>query len=168
MARPRYLKYPTPFLPIMCSSTSAPSRSNARTRAEVSLMRLALNAPASPRLLVIPTTAARRMSPSTRRSNGNRSTRIGSWRSRMISASAAAYGRAAITRSLARFNFDVATISIVFVIWRVLSTDLMRRRSSRGWAIYCNALNPLIAAASSASSSSPSFFSWRIRSSTSG
>ena len=81
---------------------------------------------------------------------------------------AAAYGRAATTRSRARFNFDVATISIVFVIWRVLSTDLMRRRSSRGWAIYCNALNSSMAATSSASSSSPNFFSWRRRSSTSG
>jgi len=34
-----------------------------------------------------------------------------------------AYGRAAITRSCARFNFDVDTISIVFVICRVFSTD---------------------------------------------
>src|SRR5437762_12191446 len=53
----------------------------------------------------------------------------------MTSLSAFAYGRAATTRSCARFIFDVATISIVRVILRVFSTDLMRRLSSRPLAI---------------------------------
>src|SRR5215470_1742455 len=48
----------------------------------------------------------------------------------MTSRSACAYGRAAATRSCARFIFDVATISIVRVIFRVFSTDLMRVLSS--------------------------------------
>jgi hypothetical protein len=61
----------------------------------------------------------------------------------MTSASAAAYGRAATTRSCARFNRDVATISIVLVIWRVFSTDLMRRRSSLGFAIILTYSNGL-------------------------
>src|SRR2546427_9595932 len=65
------------------------------------------------------------------RSNGNRSARSGEYRSAITSAREAAYGRAATTRSCARFNFDVATSSIVFVILRVLWTDLIRRRSSR-------------------------------------
>src|SRR5207244_12799701 len=51
----------------------------------------------------------------------------------MTAARAAAYGRAAITRSCARLSFDVATSSIVLVILRVLWTDRMRRRSSRGF-----------------------------------
>jgi hypothetical protein len=46
-----------------------------------------------------------------------------------------AYGRAAITRSIARFIFDAATISIVRVIFRVFSTDLMRPFSSRPFAM---------------------------------
>src|SRR6185437_9385181 len=49
--------------------------------------------------------------------------------------SACAYGRAAVTRSWARFNFDVATISNVRVILRVFSTDLMRPLSSRPLAM---------------------------------
>src|SRR6476469_9675915 len=53
----------------------------------------------------------------------------------MTSRSAVAYGRAATTRSCARFIFDVATISIVRVILRVFSTDLMRPLSSRPLAI---------------------------------
>src|SRR6266576_2739514 len=53
----------------------------------------------------------------------------------MTSRSACAYGRAAVTRSCARFIFDVATISIVRVILRVFSTDLMRLLSSRPLAI---------------------------------
>src|SRR6476661_3467748 len=53
----------------------------------------------------------------------------------MTSASALAYGRAATTRSCARFIFEVATISIVRVILRVFSTDLMRPFSSRPLAI---------------------------------
>ena len=40
-------------------------------------------------------------------------------------ASSRAYGRAATTRSCARFIFEVATISIVRVILRVFSTDLI-------------------------------------------
>src|SRR3954469_25933780 len=46
-----------------------------------------------------------------------------------------AYGRAATTRSIDRFIFDVATISIVRVILRVFSTDLMRPLSSRPLAM---------------------------------
>src|SRR5207249_5527063 len=69
------------------------------------------------------------------RSKGNRSASSGAYRAPVRSAGAAAYGRAATTRSWARFSFDVATSSIVFVILRVLWTDLMRRRSSRGLAI---------------------------------
>src|SRR5512143_1608407 len=53
----------------------------------------------------------------------------------MTSRNACAYGRAAATRSCARFIFDVATISIVRVILRVFSTDLMRPLSSRPLAI---------------------------------
>src|SRR4029079_126584 len=53
----------------------------------------------------------------------------------MTSRNACAYGRAADTRSCARFIFDVATISIVRVILRVFSTDLMRPLSSRPLAI---------------------------------
>src|SRR4051812_9462371 len=54
----------------------------------------------------------------------------------MTSESAVAYGRAATTRSCARFILDVATISIVRVILRVFSTDLMRPLSSLPLAIY--------------------------------
>src|SRR3954469_9716781 len=46
-----------------------------------------------------------------------------------------AYGRAATTRSIDRFIFEVATISIVRVILRVFSTDLMRPFSSRPLAM---------------------------------
>src|SRR3954468_19260012 len=53
----------------------------------------------------------------------------------MTSLSAFAYGRAATTRSDARFIFDVATISIVRVILRVFSTDLIRPLSSLPLAI---------------------------------
>src|SRR3954462_16039538 len=53
----------------------------------------------------------------------------------MTSPNAWAYGRAAMTRSIARFIFDVATISIVRVILRVFSTDLMRPLSSRPLAM---------------------------------
>src|SRR3954467_6324181 len=53
----------------------------------------------------------------------------------MTSRNAWAYGRAAMTRSIARFIFDVATISIVRVILRVFSTDLMRPFSSRPFAM---------------------------------
>src|SRR5690242_1215827 len=56
----------------------------------------------------------------------------------MTSPNACAYGRAAMTRSIARFIFDVATISIVRVILRVFSTDLMRPLSSRPLAIGCH------------------------------
>src|ERR1044071_3686731 len=67
------------------------------------------------------------------RNRGNRSASSGAYRSAMTAARAAAYGRAAITRSWARLSFDVATSSIVLVILRVLWTDRMRRRSSRGF-----------------------------------
>src|SRR5678816_2513911 len=60
----------------------------------------------------------------------------------MTSRSACAYGRAADTRSCARFIFDVATISIVRVILRVFSTDLMRLLSSRPLAIDTPARHP--------------------------
>src|SRR5947209_17656042 len=53
----------------------------------------------------------------------------------MTSVRAFAYGRAATTRSCARFIFDAATISIVRVIFRVFSTDLMRPFSSRPLAM---------------------------------
>ena len=53
----------------------------------------------------------------------------------MTSPSARAYGRAATTRSWARFIFEVATISIVRVILRVFSTDLIRPLSSRPFAM---------------------------------
>lgn len=53
----------------------------------------------------------------------------------MTSVSALAYGRAAVTRSWARFMRDVATSSIVRVILRVFSTVLMRRFSSRPFAM---------------------------------
>src|SRR5881296_3802119 len=94
-------------------------------RRRASRIRLALNAPHSPRFAVTTTSATRRAPwpGGSRRNSGNRS------------ASAAAYGRAATTRSCARFSFDVATSSIVFVILRVFWTDRMRRRSSRGFAM---------------------------------
>src|SRR4051812_42287479 len=53
----------------------------------------------------------------------------------MTSPNDCAYGRAATTRSCARFIFEVATISIVRVILRVFSTDLMRPLSSRPLAM---------------------------------
>src|SRR5260221_3015774 len=53
----------------------------------------------------------------------------------MAAASACAYGRAAITRSWPRFSLDVETISIVRVIFLVLWTDLIRRLSSRVFAM---------------------------------
>src|SRR5512138_1913021 len=53
----------------------------------------------------------------------------------MTSRNAWAYGRAAATRSCARFIFEVATISIVRVILRVFSTVLIRLLSSRPLAI---------------------------------
>src|SRR5260370_22656255 len=53
----------------------------------------------------------------------------------MTSAMAFAYGRAAITRWEARFSFDVATISIVRVIFRVFSTLLIRPFNSLPLAI---------------------------------
>src|SRR4029079_9171124 len=56
-------------------------------------------------------------------------------RPEMPSVSAFAYGRAATTRSCARFILEVATISIVRVILRVFSTDLMRPFSSRPLAM---------------------------------
>jgi hypothetical protein len=46
-----------------------------------------------------------------------------------------AYGRAATTRSWARFIFDVATISMVRVIFRVFSTLRLRPLSSRPLAL---------------------------------
>src|SRR5260370_13029287 len=48
---------------------------------------------------------------------------------------ATAWGRAAITRSWARLSFEVATGSLVGVLWRGFCGDLIRRRSSRGFAI---------------------------------
>ena len=47
---------------------------------------------------------------------------------------ASARGRAACTRSVARFSLEVATISMVRVIFRVLSTDRIRRLISRALA----------------------------------
>src|SRR5882762_5578981 len=124
-----------PFFPIRWRSTFAPSPSSCSIRRRASRIRFALNAPHSPRLAVMTTSATRRLLPTGWRSRGNRSASSGAYRSPITSASAAAYGRAAITRSWARFSLDVATSSIVFVILRVLWTDLMRRRSSRGLAI---------------------------------
>src|SRR4051812_37723117 len=118
----------------MCRSTAAPSPSTWRTRLRVSLMRLALNAPANPRLDVSISTAARFFVAGWR-SKGKRSARSGEYRFAITSDMAFAYGRAATTRSCARFIFDVATISIVRVILRVFSTDLMRPLSSRPLAI---------------------------------
>src|SRR5512143_371163 len=66
----------------------------------------------------------------------------------MTSRNACAYGRAAATRSCARFIFEVATISIVRVILRVFSTDLMRLLSSRPLAIACRRLLVRLDAAS--------------------
>ncbi len=133
--RPMYLKYPIPLRPTPCSSTSTPRPSSPRARCCVSRIRFALNPPHSPRLLVMKRSARRRGPPSGCRSSGNRSTRPGSYRLAITWLSDSAYGRAATTRSCARFSRDVATISIVLVIWRVFSTDLMRRRSSRALAI---------------------------------
>src|ERR1700734_2504448 len=53
----------------------------------------------------------------------------------MTSRNAAAYGRAATTRSCARLSLDVATISIVRVIFRVFSTERIRPLISRPFAI---------------------------------
>ena len=102
--------------------------------ARASLIRFALNAPASPRFAVSRMTAAR-FTCAGWRSSGNRSASSGEYRLAITSRSACAYGRAADTRSCARFIFDVATISIVRVILRVFSTDLMRPLSSRPLAI---------------------------------
>ena len=99
-----------------------------------SLSRLALNAPASPRFDVRRSTAAR-FAVAGWRSSGKRSARSAEYRLAIVSAIAVAYGRAAATRSVARFNFDVATISMVRVIFRVFSTDLMRPLSSRPLAM---------------------------------
>src|SRR5437016_6699679 len=104
-------------------------------RRRASRIKLALNAPHSPRLAVMTTSATRRLLPPGWRSKGNRSASSGAYRSPITSARAAAYGRAATTRSCARFSFDVATSSIVFVILRVFWTERIRRRSSRGLAI---------------------------------
>src|SRR3989449_3681104 len=87
-------------------------------RRRASRIKLALNAPHSPRLAVMTTSATRRLFPPGWRSSGNRSASSGAYRSPITSARAAAYGRAATTRSWARFSFDVATSSIVFVILR--------------------------------------------------
>ncbi len=108
-------------------------------RARASLIRFALKAPASPRFAVSRTTAARAAPPFAergRRSSGKRSASSGEIQvARSPRRSACAYGRAATTRSCARFIFDVATISIVRVILRVFSTDLMRPLSSRPLAM---------------------------------
>src|SRR3954469_20444011 len=98
-------------------------------------MTFELNAPARPRLPVINRIAARFGLPDGWRSSGNRSARSGEYSPAITSPSALAYGRAPTTRSWARFIFDVATISIVRVILRVFSTDLMRPLSSRPLAI---------------------------------
>src|SRR6185503_9043813 len=115
-------------------STAAPSFSSRATVARVSLMRFALNAPARPRFAVNMMTAAR-LTVVGWRSSGNRSASSDEYRFAMTSRSASAYGRAAPTRSCVRFIFEVATISIVRVILRVFSTDLMRPLSSRPLAI---------------------------------
>src|SRR5512140_900177 len=98
-------------------------------------MRFALNAPASPRFDVISSIAAR-ASFFGCRSSGNSSARSDVDRSPITARSASAYGRAASMRSDARFILDVATISIVRVILRVFSTDLMRPLSSLPLAIF--------------------------------
>src|SRR3954470_7325441 len=98
-------------------------------------MTFELNAPARPRLPVINRIAARFGAPDGWRSSGNRSARSGEYSPAITSPSAVAYGRAPTTRSWARFIWDVATISIVRVILRVFSTDLMRPFSSRPLAI---------------------------------
>ena len=49
-----------PFFPAACSSASAPSARSRASRSRASRIRLALKAPASPRLLVMSSTAARR------------------------------------------------------------------------------------------------------------
>src|SRR5260221_8591433 len=103
-------------------------------RARASLIRFALNAPARPRLLVSSTSATRSGFTGCR-SSGNRSARSGEYRLEITSESACAYGRAATTRSCARFIFEVATISIVRVILRVFSTERMRPLSSRPLAM---------------------------------
>src|SRR5438093_3446769 len=98
-------------------------------------MRFELNAPARPRLPVSSTTAARFARSVGWRSRGNRSASSAEYRLEITSRSAVAYGRAATTRPCARFIFDVATISIVRVILRALSPDLMRPLSSLPFAI---------------------------------
>ena len=47
-----------------------------------------------------------------------------------MDANASLYGATARTRSMAFFNFEVATNSMVRVICRVFSTDLIRRLTS--------------------------------------
>src|ERR1051325_4527399 len=135
MLRPRYLKKPRPFLPIACNSTSVPSPSSLAIRFRDSLRTFVLNAPAKPRLPVSTSTAARFALPDGWRSSGNFSANSGEYRLEITSDNALAYGRAAMTRSCARFILDVATISIVRVILRVFSTDLIRPFSSRPLAI---------------------------------
>src|SRR5690606_33735129 len=137
--RPRYLKNPIPFRPIPYSSGWYPSPSSASIRRRASLMRFELNPPASPRFEVMRMSAARRGPPFSggagRRSSGKRSASSGVTRSAITSRSAAAYGRAATTRSWARLSFDVATSSIVLVILRVFWTERIRPFSCRPLAI---------------------------------
>src|SRR5690606_14978878 len=99
-----------------------------------SRIRLPLNAPASPRFAVRRMTAARRIR-SGRRRSAKRSLSSGSTRRAITSPRRSAYGLAAYTRSVARFSFEVATISMVRVIWRVFSTDRIRRRISLALAM---------------------------------
>src|SRR5882724_3569707 len=108
-------------------------------RRRASLIRLALKPPARPRLEVSRIIAAREGPPlaggAGRRSSGKRSASSAVYRSAMTSRRACAYGRAATTRSWARLSFDVATSSIVLVIFRVFWTDRIRPLSWRLLAI---------------------------------
>ncbi len=97
-------------------------------------MMFELNPPARPRFDVSTSTAARRIVAGWR-SSGKRSASSDEYRLEITSVSTVANGRAAVTRSWARFIFDVATISMVRVIFRVFSTDLIRPFSSRPFAI---------------------------------
>lgn len=128
--RPRYLKKPTPFLPMAWRSTVYPADSSASIRRRASLIRFALNPPASPRLEVSRMTAARAGPPLAGgagwRRSGKRSASSGVTRSAMTPCSASAYGRVATTRSCARLSLDVETSSIVRVILRVLVTERIR------------------------------------------
>ena len=125
-----------PFWPTTCSSTSAPSRFEARDRRARFLDKVRVE---RAREAAVRRQHEHRRAPHARRLAQQRETlrevrRVEARRSPRRAR--ARTGAPPITRSCARFIFEVATISMVRVIFRVFSTDLIRPFSSRPLAIY--------------------------------